>query len=29
MWNRVRGTVDIDFSELSDLNGLYFHATAL
>ena len=29
MWNRVRGTVDIDFSKLSPCNGLYFHATAV
>lgn len=28
-WNRVRGTVDIDFGALSDKPGLYFHATAL
>jgi carbohydrate-selective porin OprB len=28
-WNRVRGTVDIDFGALIALNGLYFHATAL
>src|SRR5262249_61029068 len=28
-WNRFRGTVDIDFGELSDHPGLYFHATAL
>jgi porin len=28
-WNRVRGTVDIDFGALTGLNGLYFHATAL
>jgi porin len=29
MWNRVRGTVDIDFGVLSGHQGLYFHATAL
>src|SRR6266404_2750430 len=29
MWNRVRGTVDIDFSKLSHRNGLHFHATAV
>jgi porin len=28
-WNRFRGTVDIEFSKLSHLQGLYFHATAL
>jgi carbohydrate-selective porin OprB len=28
-WNRVRGTVDIDFGALAGLTGLYFHATAL
>ena len=28
-WNRVRGTVDIDFGALTRLTGLYFHATAL
>ena len=28
-WNRVRGTVDIDFGALADKHGLYFHATAL
>jgi carbohydrate-selective porin OprB len=28
-WNRVRGTVDIDFGALADHAGLYFHATAL
>jgi carbohydrate-selective porin OprB len=28
-WNRVRGTVDIDFGELSGHPGLYFHATGL
>ncbi len=28
-WNRVRGTVDIDFGALTDHPGLYFHATAL
>jgi carbohydrate-selective porin OprB len=28
-WNRVRGTVDIDFGALSGHPGLYFHATAL
>ena len=28
-WNRVRGTVDIDFGALSGKPGLYFHATAL
>ena len=27
-WNRVRGTVDIDFSELTHTPGLYFHITA-
>ena len=29
MWNRIRGTVDIDFGALMELPGLYFHATAL
>jgi carbohydrate-selective porin OprB len=29
MWNRVRGTVDIDFGALVEQPGLYFHATAL
>lgn len=29
MWNRIRGTVDIDFGALIDQPGLYFHATAL
>ena len=28
-WNRVRGTVDIDFGALVHQQGLYFHATAL
>src|SRR6266446_9992510 len=28
-WNRVRGTVDIDFGALLGQSGLYFHATAL
>jgi carbohydrate-selective porin OprB len=28
-WNRVRGTVDIDFGALQEKPGLYFHATAL
>jgi porin len=28
-WNRVRGTVDIDFGALVEQPGLYFHATAL
>jgi porin len=28
-WNRVRGTVDIDFGALVGLSDLYFHATAL
>jgi porin len=28
-WNRVRGTVDIDFGALAGLADLYFHATAL
>jgi porin len=28
-WNRIRGTVDIDFGTLTGLQGLYFHATAL
>jgi porin len=28
-WNRFRGTIDIDFDELSHVKGLYFHATAL
>ena len=29
MWNRVRGTVDIDFGKLTGWHDLYFHATAL
>jgi len=28
-WNRLRGTVDIDFGALIDQPGWYFHATAL
>ena len=28
-WNRVRGTVDIDFGTLMGQHSLYFHATAL
>jgi porin len=28
-WNRVRGTVDIDFGALVHQQGFYFHATAL
>jgi porin len=28
-WNRVRGTVDIDFGSLIDQPGWYFHATAV
>jgi carbohydrate-selective porin OprB len=28
-WDRVRGTVDIDFGALIDQDGWYFHATAL
>jgi porin len=28
-WNRFRGTVDIDFGDLAEKPGLYFHATAL
>jgi carbohydrate-selective porin OprB len=28
-WNRVRGTVDIDFGALTEHPGLYFHATGL
>src|SRR5580693_4531606 len=28
-WNRFRGTIDINFDELSHAAGLYFHATAL
>src|SRR6478672_1511711 len=28
-WNRVRGTVDLDFGALIDQPGWYFHATAL
>jgi porin len=28
-WNRVRGTIDIDFGKLDGPQGLYFHATAL
>src|SRR6266446_10909900 len=27
-WNRIRGTVDIDFGALVEQPGLYFHATA-
>ncbi len=27
-WNRVRGTVDIDFSKLTHTPGLFFHITA-
>src|SRR5260370_25761678 len=29
VWNRIRGTVDIDFGALVEQPGLYFHATAL
>jgi porin len=29
MWNRVRGTVDIDLGRLTHHSGWYFHATAL
>ena len=29
MWNRIRGTVDIDFGTLLHQDGWYFHATAL
>jgi carbohydrate-selective porin OprB len=29
MWNRVRGTVDIDLGTLMQADGWYFHATAL
>jgi carbohydrate-selective porin OprB len=29
VWNRVRGTVDIDFGKLNGQQGLYFHATGL
>ena len=29
VWNRFRGTVDIDFGALKGWQGLYFHATAL
>jgi carbohydrate-selective porin OprB len=28
-WNRVRGTVDIDFGLLAGWNGVYFHAAAV
>ena len=28
-WNRVRGTIDIDFGKLTNRQGLSFHATAL
>jgi porin len=28
-WNRVRGTVDVDFGALAKRQGLYFHATGL
>jgi carbohydrate-selective porin OprB len=28
-FNRVRGTIDIDFGALSEMPGLYFHATAV
>ncbi len=28
-WNRVRGTVDIDFTKLTHTPGLYFHITAV
>src|SRR4051794_24645828 len=29
MWNRVRGTVDIDLGTLARKKGWYFHATGL
>ena len=29
MWNRLRGTVDVDFGALTGLQGLYFHVTAV
>jgi len=29
MWNRVRGTVDIDLGTLAEKQGWYFHATGL
>ena len=29
MWNRVRGTVDVDLGRLIQADGWYFHATAL
>jgi porin len=29
MWNRFRGTVDLDFGALIGQQGLYFHATGL
>jgi porin len=29
VWNRIRGTVDIDLGALVEQPGLYFHATAL
>jgi len=28
-WNRIRGTLDIDFGALAEHSGFYFHATAL
>ena len=28
-WNRVRGTMDIDFGKLAGWNGLTFHVTGL
>jgi porin len=28
-WNRIRGTIDIDFGALVEQPGLYFHATGL
>src|SRR5262249_28339225 len=28
-WNRIRGTVDVDFGKLRGKCGLYFHATGL
>src|SRR5271163_4215262 len=28
-WGRIRGTVDIDFARLAEINGLTFHATGL
>jgi len=28
-WARIRGTVDIDFGRLAEINGLTFHATGL